>query len=54
VGGKAAVRTDRQTDATTDLDVSHTKCANLETDAQQQRPDKNSDFNHQGALMSRP
>jgi len=30
----------QQTDAATDLDVSHTKCASLETDAQQQWPDK--------------
>ena len=30
----------RQTDAATDLDVSHTKCASLVTDAQRQWPDK--------------
>jgi len=31
---------DKQTDAATDLDVSHTKCASLVTDAQRQQPDK--------------
>ena len=37
----------------TALDVSHTKCARLVTDAQRQRPDKkNFDFNNQGALTS--
>jgi len=40
---------DKQTDAATDLDVSHTKCASLVTDAQRQQPDKkNFGFNHQG------
>ena len=33
--------------------TSHTKCARLVTDAQRQRPDKKTDFNHQGALTSR-
>ena len=33
-GEKAAGQTDRQTDAATDLDVSHTNCASLVTDAQ--------------------
>jgi len=41
-GGK---QQDGQTDAATDLDISHTKCASLVTDAQWQRPDKNFDFN---------